>query len=241
MLWRWAAGDDNNDDEALGKSSEQLEAEGRASGLKVFREGVLWYLGWRLQGAVELQRGMVEIRAAREREREKSVLYKMKTGAANTTATNGVVGGGQLPRRTAADTGGMSDDIDYKPSLEHSTNLRPDDSMDEDIPPHLLTLFATENSSLLQHYNSTLNKIAQAEKSLLDISSLQSTLLTHLSTQGEMIEQLVEDAQGTGEDVKRGNRELKKAGERWGRGLARGVFWGTVGLCGFLVGWDLVF
>ncbi len=145
----------------------------------------------------------------------------------------------------------MNDDIDYKlsgnynPTLDDSTTNNPDRSSEEleidNLPPNLQQLFESENSSLLAHYNTTLSKIAQAEKSLLEISSLQSTLLTHLSTQGEMIEQLVQDAQGTGEDVRRGNRELKRAGERWGRGLARGVFWGTVGLCGFLVVWDLVF
>ncbi len=184
------------------------------------------------------------------------MLWKMKSDAAassNMESNGGLGGGGQIPRRTAlaaASINGMNDDTDYKmsgnynPTLDDSIN-NPDRSSEEieinNLPPNLQQLFESENSTLLAHYNTTLSKIAQAEKSLLEISSLQSTLLTHLSTQGEMIEQLVQDAQGTGEDVKRGNRELKKAGERWGRGLARGVFWGTVGLCGFLVVWDLVF
>ncbi|KAF7503148.1 hypothetical protein GJ744_004290 [Endocarpon pusillum] len=262
VLWRWAAGgEDNADDgdESLGKSDEQLEAEGRASSIKTFREGVLWHLGWKLQGAVETQRRMVEVRAAREREKEKSVLWKMKTDAAAAGSTvefgggGGMgVGGGQIPRRTAtAGANSMNGDIidykmdgNYNPTLDDSiTNRdRSGEEMDMDnLPPNLQQLFESENSTLLAHYNTTLSKIAQAEKSLLEISSLQSTLLTHLSTQGEMIEQLVQDAQGTGEDVRRGNRELKRAGERWGKGLARGVFWVTVGLCGFLVGWDLVF
>ncbi|ERF69355.1 hypothetical protein EPUS_08828 [Endocarpon pusillum Z07020] len=261
VLWRWAAGgEDNADDgdESAGKGHEQLEAEGRATSIKTFREGVLWYLGWRLQGAVETQRGMVEVRAAREREKEKSVLWKMKTDASaaagSTVESSGGGmggGGGQIPRRTATATqNSMNGHLDYKmddnynPTLDDSiTNRdRTSEEMEMDnLPPNLQQLFESENSTLLAHYNTTLSKIAQAEKSLLEISSLQSTLLTHLSTQGEMIEQLVQDAQGTGEDVRRGNRELKRAGERWGKGLARGVFWVTVGLCGFLVGWDLVF
>lgn len=258
ILWRWAAGDQDDDDATAGKSDVQIEAEGRASGVRMFREGVLWYLGWRLRGTVEVQRGMVEIRAEREREKEKSALWKIQSVSSPNTrrAEGGAVGGGQIPRRTPgqqsdADTAeltggykleginhnGRSGLEDY-PSGHIGNGEEPPT---EPLPAHLLQLFETENSALLDHYSSSLSKIAQAEKSLLEISSLQSTLLAHLSTQGEMIEQLVMNAAGTDENVRSGNREMKRAGERWGRGLARGVFWCTVGICGFLVGWDLVF
>jgi len=78
-----------------------------------------------------------------------------------------------------------------------------------------------------------------AEKSLIEISSLQETLVTHLSTQEEYISQLVSDVDTTQTNVGRGNRELKRATER--RSTAQAVFWGTVGLCTWLVVWDLVF
>lgn len=77
------------------------------------------------------------------------------------------------------------------------------------------------------------------EKSLLEISSLQQTLVSHLATQEEYIEQLVTDAATTQENVGRGNRELKRATER--RSTAQAVFWGTVGLCTWLIIWDLIF
>lgn len=78
-----------------------------------------------------------------------------------------------------------------------------------------------------------------AEKSLLEISSLQETLVTHLATQEEYISQLVSDVDTTGENVGRGNRELKRATER--RSPAQAVFWSTIGLCTWLVVWDLIF
>lgn len=78
-----------------------------------------------------------------------------------------------------------------------------------------------------------------AEKSLLEISSLQETLASHLTTQEEFISQLVSDAETTQTNVGRGNRELKRATER--RSTAQAVFWGTVGLCTWLVIWDLIF
>lgn len=78
-----------------------------------------------------------------------------------------------------------------------------------------------------------------AEKSLLEISSLQQTLVSHLSTQEEYISQLVTDAESTQTNIGRGNKELKRASER--RSAAQAVFWGTVGLCTSLIVWDLIF
>ena len=78
-----------------------------------------------------------------------------------------------------------------------------------------------------------------AEKSLLEISSLQQTLVSHLGTQEEYISQLVTDAASTQTNIGRGNKELKRASER--RSAAQAVFWGTVGLCTSLIVWDLIF
>ena len=78
-----------------------------------------------------------------------------------------------------------------------------------------------------------------AEKSLLEISSLQNTLVSHLATQDEYISQLVTDASNTAANVQRGNAELKRAKER--RSTAQMVFWGTVGLCTSLIIWDAIF
>lgn len=78
-----------------------------------------------------------------------------------------------------------------------------------------------------------------AEKSLLEISSLQQTLVSHLATQEEYIGQLVTDAGTTQTNIGEGNKELKRATEQ--RSTAQAVFWGTVGLCTWLVVWDLIF
>jgi syntaxin 18 len=75
------------------------------------------------------------------------------------------------------------------------------------------------------------------EKSLTEISELQSTLANNLSIQSAHIEQLVEDSFNTTENVGSGNKELKRATER--RSTAQIVFWGTSGFCAFLVLWDL--
>lgn len=233
LLWQWAAGDseDNQVDPSLGKKQEQLDAEGQAFGLKVHRESVLWYLGWRLQEALNQQRGMVEVRAAREREKAKSVLWKTR---AMPQPNGSAVGGGDQSRAGVHNQTRQSSS--FQPHLENEQG-----DQEEEIPANLRQLFESENSELLQHYETTLSKVQAAEKSLLEISSLQQTLVGHLSTQGEMIEQLVSDAAGTGENLTKGNRELKRAGERWGKGLARSTFWATVGICSFCIVWDLIF
>lgn len=77
-----------------------------------------------------------------------------------------------------------------------------------------------------------------AEKSLLEISELQSLLVNNLAIQSAHIEQLVTDALSTGDNVGGGNKELKKAAQR--PSAARYTFFAASGLCAFLVLWDLI-
>lgn len=78
-----------------------------------------------------------------------------------------------------------------------------------------------------------------AEKSMIEISELQNTLVANLETQSSNIEQLVADSLNTTENIGSGNKELKRATER--KSTARMVFFATCGLCAFLITWDLVF
>ena len=222
FLWRWAAADDAGPDP---KSPEQEAEEGKAYTIKTVRGSILWYLETGLARAAERQREMVEIRVEREREKEKSVLWKLNESA------NGSVNGSALPRMSVDE---QDRKFRYNPVTDDTSS-----SIDQQLTPEQLQLFASENSTLLNHYTATLSKVTQAEKSVLEIASLQQTLVSHLSTQGELTEQLVTDAQNTDENVRRGNKELKKASERGS--TAKMVFWGTVGICGFLVTWDLIF
>jgi syntaxin 18 len=77
-----------------------------------------------------------------------------------------------------------------------------------------------------------------AEKSLIEISELQSQLVNNLATQSAHIDQLVADAEFTAENVGGGNKQLKKAAER--KSTAKYVFYASCGLSLFLVVWDLV-
>ena len=77
-----------------------------------------------------------------------------------------------------------------------------------------------------------------AEKSLLEISELQTQLVNNLATQSAHIDQLVADSLFTAENVDGGNRQLKKATER--QSTAQYVFYASCVLSLFLVLWDLI-
>lgn len=78
-----------------------------------------------------------------------------------------------------------------------------------------------------------------AERSLIEISDLQSTLANNLAIQSAQIDQLVQDSDLTAENLGKGNKELKQATER--TRTARLAFFATVLYCFFLIIWDLIF
>ncbi|EXJ90353.1 hypothetical protein A1O1_03452 [Capronia coronata CBS 617.96] len=228
FLWRWAAGDGDAPD--AGKSSKQIEEEGRIRTLKSVRDGVLWYLSKRLNDAIMVQQEMVEKRLERERQKQMSALHDPRNKgvrAAGEPEFN-TDGPETLPNRD------LRGHDEYRP-----WNDTPRKDQTQQLSAEQLQLFEEENRSIFEHFNDQLAKVTQVEKSLMEISSLQQTLVGHLSVQGEMIGSLVTDAANTDENVRKGNRELKRASERGS--TARLVFYATVGFCSFLVVWDLIF
>ncbi|MCJ1335509.1 hypothetical protein MMC09_000780 [Bachmanniomyces sp. S44760] len=250
-LGRWAAGGGNPQGEV--KTPEEELEDARQNTIKVYRENVLWYLGRKLEEAGEQQRSMMEIRLEREVERSKSSLSKSRgfVGArgvnGESEGVNGMEGGSHADRGSTMNGGvdtmpaaaghkrGLSKEARKAAAIEDEER----ETIESNLSPEQLQLFEQENSEMLKHYEDTLDQVRTAEKSLLEISSLQTTLVQNLSTQSEYIDQLVSDSMTTTENIGGGNKELKRAAER--KSTARMVFLGTVGLCTFLVGWDLIF
>lgn len=226
FLLRWAAGGEDADVGDAGKSEERITEEGKERTVHTFREGVLWYLNWRLKDAVQTQQEMVEKRLDREREKKASILYDERNR--------------NVKLQSTFEDGFGDTNIDmrgrdaYNPALDVGG-----DAGGQELSPEQLQLFEEENSSLMNHYNETLTQVTQVEKSLVEISSLQQTLVGHLTVQGEMIGNLVADAERTDENVQRGNKELKRATER--TSTAKIMYHTTLWLCAGLVAWDLIF
>jgi hypothetical protein len=224
FLWKWAGGDGDVPD--AGKPEKQLEDEGKLKTTRSFRDGVIWYLNKKLETAVSSQQEMLAIRLERVRQRQMSVLYDQRNSNLRLEREPEIIGEyGNIDLR-GHDT--------YNPALDQY-----DQSQGQELSPEQMQLFEEENRGLFEHLNDQLAKVTQAEKSMMEIGSLQQTLVGHLSVQGEMIGQLVDDAGNIDENVRRGNRELKRASER--SSTAKAVFWGSAGLCSFLIVWDLIF
>ncbi|KAF6234535.1 hypothetical protein HO173_007160 [Letharia columbiana] len=231
VLGRWAAGASGGD-----KSPEQVVEEARREVLATHRDSVLWYLGRELEGVGEVQRAMMERRLEREVERGRSVLYKVK----------GSVGAGEGLEGVGM-SGGGGEGMDGRAGKEKSEyrgggGVVEDESrreIEQQLSPEQLQLFARENQDMLKQYEDTLDQVRTAERSMLEISELQTSLVQNLDVQTANISQLVSDSFSTTENVGSGNKELKKATER--KSTARMVFWASCGLCGFLVTWDLIF
>jgi syntaxin 18 len=227
-LGRWAAGG-----AVTAKSPAEEAEEAKRNSLAAFRAAVIMFLEQRLGEAGKVQAEMMEVRIGREVEKSKSALYKSR-------------GGANIPY--AHDEGGDDDGLRERSSSSKPTKKPfqqdgddgPDSNLDTtELTRDQLQMFESENADLLQYYEGQMEQISQAERSILEISELHSTLHANLAQQSEHIEQLVQESYDTTENLGKGNQELKRASER--KSTAQAVFWGTVGFCGFLVVWDLVF
>lgn len=115
FLSKWATADGVEDPF---KSKEQQDEEGRAQTMKTVRGSVIWYLESGLARAMNTQRDMVEIRVEKEREKEKSVLWKLNASAADKGfGMNGAV----KEYQSSKDMHGKSYNLAVDPSYDPST------------------------------------------------------------------------------------------------------------------------
>lgn len=240
-LGAWAAGGE--------KTEEHEAAESRALDVGIHRDGVLWLLRKKLELCCETQQTMMEARLKREMEKNRSVL-------ANTSAP--------LPGYSPMQDAGTRGIWVSEPST-NMEGLRTDEDKsyapDPGLTEEQVQMFEKGNQDMMTHYQMTLDKVRYgagctpslhqsalwtcltkqyrtAEKSLVEIAELQTTLANNLTVQAAHIDQLVADSENVAQDVSSGNKELKRASER--PSTARYTFFAASGLCVFLILWDLV-
>lgn len=179
-------------------------------------ESVLWWLNKRLAEASDEQRKRQEVRLKRKVERGRSVLSEQKA--------LGVRNGDGLRKRDTAGTRNVRSGGDEE------------DEVVRELGKDVVMMLEQENQGLVTYYEDALSQVRTAETSLLEISELQTQLVTQLSEQNSVIDNLMQDSLTTEENVSRGNKELKKAAER--RSIARLAFFTSVGFSAFVVVWD---
>lgn len=101
-------------------------------------------------------------------------------------------------------------------SLRGSIGAMGEDGVDiaEQISAEQRQVFEDEASALVQSLQADLAAVQHAEQQLHDISSLQTRIVQHLEEQNEHIDMLLSEAGTHGEQVTRGNDQLRRAKER---------------------------
>ncbi|RSL95082.1 hypothetical protein CEP52_012278 [Fusarium oligoseptatum] len=219
-LGSWASGG-----MASNKSNEHAAAEAKARDVGIHRDGILWFLRQRLELCCRTQQDMMEARLTREMEKSRSMLSKSGASIGDFAEFPSPSVRRQSQATPASGAIPTSDD-----------GQAPNES--QGLTEEQIQMFEEGNQDMMKHWESSLDKVRTAEKSLLEISELQSLLVSNLATQSAHIEQLVADSFSTADNVGGGNKELKKATER--ASFAKYTCYAASGVCAFLILWDLV-
>jgi syntaxin 18 len=207
---------------ATDASSTGITPQQRSTILTAHHASILWSLNNSLLTLSDVVREMQEERGKIREERGKSlggmVDKEFVGGGLGTVLTRRRVGGDGKPIQLtiptasfARPTASKTSAVDLDPSGSSSSN---NDDNAITLSEQQIQQFSSENDTLLESMNTTLNTVLRAEKSLLEISQLQSTLIAHLATQTEAIELLYDEAIETVADLDRANTQLRKAKER---------------------------
>jgi syntaxin 18 len=191
---------------------------------------ITWYLNRRLAEASRAQKEMQEERVRRQMERTKTLGSGVAREAAILGAGEQSVeegqssrggSGGWLVSSLAATIGvpSPSESSQSSPFIKvGEVQPLPDDFADFDEEMELsqsqIMQFESENANILRAVQDTLESVQQAESRLMEISALQMELVTHLTRQTELTDQLYEDAIATTTTAERGNVQLEEARRR---------------------------
>lgn len=100
--------------------------------------------------------------------------------------------------------------------LPPAMGVVPDDEppIESQLSAAQLQQFESENSTLLSNMQDQLDSVLAAEKSLLEVSALQTELVRHLVQQTELVDRLYDEAVGSVADVGNANVQLRQARDR---------------------------
>ncbi|KAF9006473.1 hypothetical protein BDQ17DRAFT_1351809 [Cyathus striatus] len=192
--------------------------------LAAHHSSVTWYLSRRLTETSQIQKDMQEERVKRHLERTRTLAsgatreaQHIATGDTKSERTSD--GSGWLGTGTSslfASTLGTSPSLaNAQPSSPTVDSYVSDDEDEEiELTSSQILQFESENANILRSVQDTLESVQQAESRLMDISALQMELVTHLTHQTELTDQLYEDAIATTSTVEKGNVQLKEARRR---------------------------
>ena len=187
---------------------------------------ITWYLSRRLTEASQMQKELQEERIKRQLERTRSLASTAGQDALTmssrnitsvSSSSNTKTPGSWLESTIAATIGIPSSPDSQKVSSyvpPESAYASEEDDEELELSASQIMQFEAENANILKGVQDTLESVQQAEARLMDISALQMELVTHLTRQTELTDQLYEDALATTSTVEKGNEQLREAKRR---------------------------
>ncbi|KAH8547642.1 hypothetical protein BGW37DRAFT_510312 [Umbelopsis sp. PMI_123] len=211
--------------------------------LAVHRSSVVWLLNKRLMEVSQLQKNQQETRLMKAVEKSENQLHM-----SSLTASRTLINQSQKPTKSTKPVERNSNNAESrfqqlfddrtsesKPTVQTSFVSWEDDTgnaFEDQLSQDQLQMLERENAAMLSEMENTLNQVRDAEKALLEISTLQSQLTSHLAVQTAQTDQLYEEAIATTDRVEKGNQQLIRARER-NRGTRKMIL-------AFLIGASLV-
>jgi syntaxin 18 len=168
---------------------------------------VTWYLNRRLAEVSQVQKEMQEERIKRQLERTRTlgsaVADPLRPPAPKLSKDSS---SGLWP--------GASTTSAIKPIIEAGESSDDSDDDDLELSQSQMQQFEEENAAILREAQDALATVQQAESRLMEISALQMELVSHLTQQAEITDQLYEDAIEAGATLGAGNKQLVEARRR---------------------------
>lgn len=226
----------------IGDSNPLNKEEQISNTLALHRAGILWYLNQTLKEVSARHASQQEIRLSRQLAKTKNTLHFVdessgmrpfgnsklhsqsnKTSSTIFPATSSSSNESaflksqntSLPSSAPSSTKAADSSAGSNFDLVTNDNSYSDlpDSL-KDLTPQQIIELEQENTALMDELELTLSKAKAAEKSLQEISQLQSTLAAHLSTQNDNIQSLLNDSSQVHQDILQANKQLDNAKER---------------------------
>ncbi|KAJ1887071.1 hypothetical protein LPJ81_006588, partial [Coemansia sp. IMI 209127] len=172
---------------------EQMQTFGKRDCAAALQSSVVWWLNARLQEANKVHGEMQELYLRQKLERQHSALSQQKQQQKTLTESN------VSPSKYAvhaADINNKTDDSDEV--LKHLSEQE-------------LLQLQLENNNLVSEFESALNRIRETQRSIVEISTLQTQLANELNAQMQQTEKLYDEAVGAVDDVSHGNEYLVSA------------------------------
>ncbi|KAJ2542821.1 hypothetical protein EV175_006026 [Coemansia sp. RSA 1933] len=171
-------------------TSDHMQTFSKRDCAAALQSSVIWWLNSRLQSANQVHGEMQEIYLRQKLERQHNYL------AEHQNITKGKSSVSKSATAYAADIDNKADDSDEV--LKHLSEQE-------------LLQLQVENNNLVNEFESALSSIRETQRSIVEISTLQTQLANELNAQMQQTERLYEEAVGAVDDVSHGNDYLISA------------------------------